>query len=127
MVISKYNVLTVLILLVFVPYMLQEPGFLENSHAYYGLAPLLATGLLYLPIGFGVRRPNRYSEMSASLATLALLIGVALPALVIFIMFMVQSTVLGGSFNQLFYYIGILLSYLALIYQAGSFFRNKKK
>lgn len=127
MVISKYNVLTILILLVFVPYMFQEPGFLENRQAYYGLVPLLATGLLYLPFGFGVRKPNRHSEMSTRLATMALLIGIALPALVLIIMFMAQSTILGGTLNKLFYYVGILLAYLALIYQIGAFFRIKKK
>lgn len=125
MVISKYNVLTILIILVFVPYMLQEPWFLENRQAYVGLAPLLATGLLYLPFGFGIRKPNKLSEMSVTLAIFALLLGIAFPALVLMMMFLAKSSVLGATLNQPFYYIAIVLSYLAMIYQIGAFFRKK--
>ncbi|PWB38745.1 MAG: hypothetical protein C3F02_02445 [Parcubacteria group bacterium] len=102
-------------------------GFLDNKSAYYGLAPLLATAFLYIPFGFGVRKPNKYSELSAFVATLSLIIGIAIPSLVLLLMFMAHSAALGGVFNRLFYYIGIVLAYIAMLYQVGAFFRMKKK
>jgi len=126
MAVSKYNVLTILIILVFVPYMLQEPGFLDSRYGYAGLVPLLATGLLYLPFGFGLRKPNKYSETSSNLFALALVLGVGVPALVLVLMFIAQSTVLGLGFNKFFYYIAIVLAYLALLYQIGAFFIKKR-
>lgn len=125
MAISKYNVLTILILLVFVPYMLQEPGYLDNRHAYAGLVPLLAAGLLFVPMGFHLRKANKYSEMAAMLAILALAIGVGIPTIVIVLSFMAKGGVL-LAFNTPFYYIGIILSNLAMIYQIGALFKKGK-
>lgn len=126
MAVSKYNALTILVILVFVPYMIQEPGFLDFRYGYSGLVPLLATGLLYLPFGLGLRKPNKYSETSSTLAALALVLGVAVPALVMVLMLVSQSTVLGLTFNKPFYYIAIVLAYLAMVYQIGAFFSRKR-
>lgn len=124
--INKYGILTILIILVFVPFLLEEQTLLAGRNIYFGLAPLLITGFLYLPFAFQVRKANRYSETSAMLSTLSLILGVGIQAFALVLDLFVQSDYLGLAMFLPLQFLAIVLAAVAMVYQIGAYFVHRR-